>query len=310
MTEKIDGVYRTRSLGVAARGIPDQYADGKAARVWSKYIGDQNRRTGFYREKLLATLRQYNVDTVYDVACGTGVDSIMLVEQGFKVSSVDASDKMLKYALKLRWARRKEPEFDSWVIEEGNWLHLKEADVEIPEGGFDCIICLGNSFAHLPDFDGENKSHLQAIENFRDCLKKGGILLIDHRNYDHIVSGGTPPMRNIYYDSQAPVNVKTSVLLVDGKFSLVTLDYHLIKDEKIENGESCDAEPAPKKMKEEAPASQEKFRLSYYPHLLKNFNGLLEKVFGKEAKHTILGDFEPIDQVENPAYYIHIIERQ
>lgn len=72
MTEKIDGVYRTRSLGVAARGIPDQYADGKAARVWSKYIGDQNRRTGFYREKLLATLRQYNVDTVYDVACGTG----------------------------------------------------------------------------------------------------------------------------------------------------------------------------------------------------------------------------------------------
>ena len=79
-------------------------------------------------------------------------------------------------------------------------MHLKDADIEIPEGGFDCIICLGNSFAHLPDFDGENKSHLQAIENFRDCLKKGGILLIDHRNYDHIVSGGTPPMRNIYYD--------------------------------------------------------------------------------------------------------------
>ena len=42
------------------------------------------------------------------------VDSIMLVENGFKVTSVDASDKMLKYALKVRWARRKEPEFDSW----------------------------------------------------------------------------------------------------------------------------------------------------------------------------------------------------
>lgn len=38
----------------------------------------------------------------------------MLVEEGFDVVSVDASDKMLKYALKERWNRRKEPGFDSW----------------------------------------------------------------------------------------------------------------------------------------------------------------------------------------------------
>lgn len=42
------------------------------------------------------------------------VDSIMLVEEGFDVMSVDASDKMLKYALKSRWERRKEPAFDRW----------------------------------------------------------------------------------------------------------------------------------------------------------------------------------------------------
>jgi len=38
----------------------------------------------------------------------------MLVEEGFEVVSVDASDKMLKYALKERWARRTEPAFDKW----------------------------------------------------------------------------------------------------------------------------------------------------------------------------------------------------
>lgn len=38
----------------------------------------------------------------------------MLVEEGFDVVSVDASDKMLKYALKSRWERRKEPAFDQW----------------------------------------------------------------------------------------------------------------------------------------------------------------------------------------------------
>lgn len=42
------------------------------------------------------------------------VDSIMLVEEGFTVTSVDASDKMLKYALKERWNRRKEDAFDNW----------------------------------------------------------------------------------------------------------------------------------------------------------------------------------------------------
>lgn len=42
------------------------------------------------------------------------VDSIMLLEEGFQVTSVDASDKMLKYALKERWERRKEEPFDRW----------------------------------------------------------------------------------------------------------------------------------------------------------------------------------------------------
>lgn len=38
----------------------------------------------------------------------------MLVEEGFEVVSIDASDKMLKYAIKERWNRRKEPGFDNW----------------------------------------------------------------------------------------------------------------------------------------------------------------------------------------------------
>lgn len=38
----------------------------------------------------------------------------MLLEEGFQVTSIDASDKMLKYALKKRWERRKEEAFDNW----------------------------------------------------------------------------------------------------------------------------------------------------------------------------------------------------
>lgn len=42
------------------------------------------------------------------------VDSIMLLENNFKVTSTDASDKMLKQAWKIRWQRRKEEAFDKW----------------------------------------------------------------------------------------------------------------------------------------------------------------------------------------------------
>ena len=70
--EKFDDVYRTRTPGIEAQGIPDQYADGKAANVWQKYIGDQQQRTGYYKEKLLKILSDHNVKKVFDVACGTG----------------------------------------------------------------------------------------------------------------------------------------------------------------------------------------------------------------------------------------------
>ena len=64
------------------------------------------------------------MSTILDTACGTGVDSVMLLEEGFKMTSSDASDKMLKVAHKTRWERRKEERFEDWVNEEANWLTL------------------------------------------------------------------------------------------------------------------------------------------------------------------------------------------
>ena len=160
----------------------------------------------------------------------------MLLEEGFTVTSVDASDKMLKQAHKTRWARRKEDKFDEWgmhrfiwilvdfwydflwiwmfqifkpniyhlVIDEANWLHLEDdlnKEGHIPkDGGFDALICMGNSFAHLPDFEGNQREHEMAINNFYKLLKPGGILMIDHRNYDYILDHGQAPSKNIYYN--------------------------------------------------------------------------------------------------------------
>ena len=134
-------------------------------------------------------------------------------------------------------------------IGEGDWLDLENCEDTIvhPEQGYDAVLCIGNSFAHLPDFAGDNVSlgefqfrfqflfcflkffpdnlnvlddknlrhnslsviiknpsqslHKLAISNFHKMLKPGGILIIDHRNYDHIIKHGALPncSSKLYY---------------------------------------------------------------------------------------------------------------
>ncbi|KAI5618812.1 glycine N-methyltransferase [Silurus asotus] len=337
----VDSIYRTRSLGVGAVGLPDQYADGKAAKVWQLYIGDTKSRTEEYRSWVVSLLKQQGCKMVLDVACGTGVDSIMLLEEGFRVVSVDASDKMLKHALKERWERRKEPAYDNWVIEEANWLTLAD-DIQKPGDGFDAVICLGNSFAHLPDFKGDQSDQKLALQNIASMVKPGGILIIDHRNYDYILktgkapegkniyyqsdqklalqniasmvkpggiliidhrnydyilkTGKAPEGKNIYYQSDLKQDIDTSVLWVNNKPTMVTLDYSL---------EVLHAEGSQK-----APETS-KFRLSYYPHQLDSFKDLLKAAFFGKCKQKVFGDFKHYTpgQGEAPCYFIHVVEK-
>ncbi|XP_076244143.1 glycine N-methyltransferase [Calliopsis andreniformis] len=291
----MDSVFRTRSLGTAAEGVRDQYADGRAAKVWELFIGDKKQRTQNYRDFLVGLLREKGCHRILDVACGTGVDSVMLLEEGFEVVSVDASDKMLKYALKARWERRKEEAFDKWVIEEANWLTLSKDIRNLIGDGFDAVICLGNSFAHMPDTFGDQREQRQALLNFEHCVKPGGLLLIDHRNYDYIIETGNIPSKCIYYNSQRTTNIKASVLFVSGKPAIVTLDYIITVDETDESDD------------EQEHISE--FRLSYYPHRLNVFTDMLDEAFHYRAKHTIYGDFKSLEDVKNPGFYIHVMEK-
>ncbi|CAG9791725.1 unnamed protein product [Diatraea saccharalis] len=228
-----DKVFHPRSEGIPSEGVNDQYADGVAARVWKKFIGDLNQRTQNYKDFLIGLLKQHGCKKVLDIACGTGVDSMMLVDEGFEVVSVDASDKMLKYALKARWEKRKNPKYDNWIIEEANWETLpRDVGSFLPGVLFDAVICLGNSFAHLLDEHGDQRVQRHCLSNFEQCLKPGGLLFIDHRNYDHMIATGSTPSKSIYYNY--PVNFKTSVLVVSGKPEMVTLDYCIDGDEHNE----------------------------------------------------------------------------
>ncbi|CAH2262744.1 glycine N-methyltransferase [Pararge aegeria] len=287
-----DKVFHSRSQGIPSEGVKDQYADGKAARVWKKYIGDSNQRTQNYRDFLSGLLKKHGCVSVLDVACGTGIDSMMLLDEGFKVVSVDASDKMLKHALKARWEKRKDSQYDEWVIEEASWQTLPQ-DVQgfLPGASFDAVICLGNSFAHLLDEFEDQRTQKMCLRNFAKVLKPGGLLFIDHRNYDAMIDSGATPGHSIYYNCKYPVDIKTSVLVVRGKPELVALDYCI---DAAEDGLTTE---------------KSEFRLCYFPHKLDSFTRMLDEAFDGRAKHSIYADFQPLARVSNPAYYIHVMQK-
>uniref|UniRef100_A0A452G7B5 Glycine N-methyltransferase n=1 Tax=Capra hircus TaxID=9925 RepID=A0A452G7B5_CAPHI len=291
----VDSVYRTRSLGVAAEGLPDQYADGEAARVWQLYIGDTSSRTAEYKAWLLGLLRQHGCQRVLDVACGTGVDSIMLVEEGFNVTSVDASDKMLKYALKERWNRRHDPAFDKW----GTWVQPGALTSLYPgllyQLWWGAVFLKGGNHCHFPE-KGDQSEHRLALRNIASMVRSGGVLVIDHRNYDHILrTGCAPPGKNIYYKSDLTKDITTSVLTVNNKAHMVTLDYTVQVPGAGQSGSP----------------GLSKFRLSYYPHCLASFTELLRTAFGGKCQHSVLGDFKPYKPVQAyiPCYFIHVLKK-
>jgi len=283
-TQSDANVLVTQSPGVGVSGVADQYADGKAAKNWELYIGEQDGRTLNYKTFILNLLRQKKVQNVLDAACGTGVDSVMLIEEGFTLTSSDASDKMLKGAYKTRWERRREPSFFDWEIEEANWLTLAQ-EVRKPIGGFDAVLCMGNSFPHLLDDHGDLRDHKKCFKNFASMLKPGGVLIIDHRNYDYILKHGRAPKKNIYYNSKHIRDIRTQVIYENNAPKQITLKYNMDVEE---DGD---------------------FILSYQPHTLKSFTGLLKEAFGNEAKHTIYADFKRLEDEPEPAFYIHVIEK-
>lgn len=131
-------------------------------------------------------LKQYSCIDVLDVATGTGYHSVKLSTQGFKVVSLDGCTTMLKKAT-------------ANGIKNGITLDTincdwKDISAENLPQCFDAIICLGNSFTHV--FDSAERTLI--LEKFRSALKRDGILIIDHRNYDSIVKG-IPTRKALYY---------------------------------------------------------------------------------------------------------------
>lgn len=124
---------------------------------------------------LRSIFRNKGVETILDVACGPGTQSIPLAKLGFNVVGVDPSAELLKkaqrtaddYQVSVEWHR-------------ADFLSLNEV-VDAP---FDAIVCKGNSLPHLLTDDEIEVT----IQTFFELLRPGGVLVIGVRDFEMMLT--------------------------------------------------------------------------------------------------------------------------
>ena len=111
-----------------------------------------------------------NIQTILDVACGIGTQSIGLAKTGYRVTASDISSKEIEQA-KIEAVRHNVA------------IKFQVADMrqvwEVYQRQFDIVIACDNSVPHLL----EEEEILQAFRQFYRCVKPGGGCIITVRDY-------------------------------------------------------------------------------------------------------------------------------
>jgi len=114
---------------------------------------------------------------VLDSACGTGMHAIALAKRGYTAAGADLSPSMIERARANARASAAPVRFET--------AGFGELAGVFGQGAFDALLCLGNSLPHLAT-EAELTS---ALDDFAACLRPGGLLLIQNRNFDAVLAG-------------------------------------------------------------------------------------------------------------------------
>lgn len=83
------------------------------------------------------------------------------------------------------------------------------------------VIDVLSDFEYLP---GDQSDQKLALQNIASMVKPGGILIIDHRNYDYILETGKAPRgKNIYYQVSQCSKMNVCINLYTFKFWVLSM---------------------------------------------------------------------------------------
>jgi glycine/sarcosine N-methyltransferase len=147
---------------------------------YDRFVNWQSRLTFElpFIEKQITSLQSSSGQSlkILDSACGTAMHAIALAKNGHRVSAADLSAEMIVKARQN-------------VLDAGVPVKLEAAGFgslakTFGPGTFDLVLCLGNSLPHITISAELNA----ALQDFSACLRKGGVLLIQNRNFDAVMA--------------------------------------------------------------------------------------------------------------------------
>ena len=113
---------------------------------------------------------------ILDTACGTGMHAIALAKKGYRTAGADLSTGMVEKARLNAAAAGVAAPFEA-----AGFGDLARA---FRQASFDALLCLGNSLPHVL----APLALQQALGDFAACLRPGGLLLVQNRNFDAVLS--------------------------------------------------------------------------------------------------------------------------
>ncbi|MEK6834950.1 MAG: class I SAM-dependent methyltransferase [Nanoarchaeota archaeon] len=227
---------------------------------WDEDLINWKKREEGEGDFFINILKKNNVKTVLDISLGTGYDSIKLIKTGFIVKSCDGNKEMINKAIEN--ADKHKVRLD---VKQCEWSKL----VENYNEKFDAIICLGNSFTHL----FSEKDRESVINQIYFLLNNNGVLVIDQRNYDYLLSHDYKSKHKYYYCGN---NIKIDIIYRSN---------NLIKIKYTKKGNGF-------------------FTLDLYPIRIEEMKSLIKKVgFGSIKTY---GDFEENFDLDNTDFIQHI----
>jgi ubiquinone/menaquinone biosynthesis C-methylase UbiE len=124
---------------------------------------------------IIKHLQLVNARSVLDAATGTGMHVIALAQLGYQATGADISSGMIQKARANASSSAVKVQFE--VTGFGSLAHTFGAH------SFDALLCLGNSLPHLLSLSELAVS----LDDFASCIKSGGLLIIQNRNFDAIL---------------------------------------------------------------------------------------------------------------------------
>ncbi|MGD2164690.1 MAG: class I SAM-dependent methyltransferase [Anaerolineae bacterium] len=126
-------------------------------------------------------LAAQGASSVLDVACGTGMHAVALARDGYDVVGTDVSEGMIEQARANAGSAGIDVRFET----AGFGAVSRVLSCSRPDDGrFDAALCLGNSLPHALS----QADLTAALHDVARCLKTGGLLIIQNRNFDAVLA--------------------------------------------------------------------------------------------------------------------------